>query len=310
MFMPSRLLFLLLFLSACAELPRTPEVSYAEIQQSPVEDKQIEKKEYTVLVGKLMEQEYVPDIQTSSCLKENVICMGSFYLYKINIQQVISGEPLAGIIKVARYQHAEYMYRGSDNAIFVIERITNKKTSQLLKTNHFITEYIAPKVTYCLSKKLDKYIPEFKEPLYSNCLLQRDVYGGLKDDLIELVDTRVERELINKKILIKHNYDFSDGANIISDDYDDDDACPSYVDLDKYDTDENCILDDGIDGIEGYEVKIYQVKKGKAPCVKQLILDELSKIKINLGHVKMNFQIIEGENKSILYWHTRVGYLR
>ncbi|HFC29416.1 MAG TPA: hypothetical protein ENJ44_00045, partial [Oceanospirillales bacterium] len=240
MFMRNRYLLLILFLSSCAELSKAPKVSRAEIQQPQlIENQAKENKEYTVLVGKLMEQEYVPDIQPSSCLKEDVICMSSFYLYKIHIQQVISGEPLAGIIKVARYQHAKYMYRGSDNAIFVIEKITNEKTRQLLKTNHFITEYIAPKVTYCLAKKLDKYIPELKESAYSNCLLQKDVYGGLKDDLIELVDTRVEKELTNQKILIKHNYDFSDGTKVISDD---DDACPSYVDLDKYDTDENCIL--------------------------------------------------------------------
>ena len=232
--------------------------------------------------------------------------MSSFYLYKINIQQVISGEPLEGIIKVARYQHAKYIYKGSDIALFIIEKIKNKKTSRWLKTDYFISEYIKPKVTYCLSEKLDEYVPEFKELIYSNCLLQKDVYGGIKEDLIELVDSRVEKELKKQELLIKHDYNYSDGINIIPDG-DDNDACPNYVDLDKYVTDKNCIIDDGI---EEYNVYIYEVKKAKASYVKQLILDELSKINLNLDNVKMNFQVIEKENKSILYWHTRVEYLK
>ena len=105
--MRSRVIFLILFLSSCAELPKALEVSHAEIQPSPIEDNKIEKKEYTVLVGKLIEQEYVPDIQPSSCFKENVICMNAYFLYTINVQQVISGEPLQGVIKVARYQHTK-----------------------------------------------------------------------------------------------------------------------------------------------------------------------------------------------------------
>jgi len=276
-----------IILSSCSQLPKKNGNNLINKSKQNLEIRHLKKrKDYTLLVEKLMGQKYIPDIKPSSCFEENAICLNVFFLYKINVQRVISGEPLKGIIKVARYQHGEYRYKGSDNALFIIEKIRNEKTRLLLKTDYFITEYITPKITYCLPEKLDKHIPEFKELIYSNCLEQKDVYEVLKDDLIELVDTRVERELRNKNFLIKHEYGFSDGVNFIPDDLDDDENCPSYVDLDKYNDDKNCILDDET---KDYEVRIYEVTKGKAPYVKQLVLDELSNIKISLDNVKINF---------------------
>ena len=150
-------------------------------------------------------------------------------------------------------------------------------------------------------------MPEFKELIYTNCLLQKDIYGELKDELIELVDSRVEKELRKQELLIKHDYNYSDGKNLLLDSYDDDDGCPDYADLDKLMADKNCNHDDGI---KEYNVYIYEVRKAKASYVKQLILDELSKINVSLDNVKMNFQIVEENSKSILSWHTRIEYLR
>ena len=140
---------------------------------------------------------------------------------------------------------------------------------------------------------------------YSNCISQKDVYGELKKDLIELVVSRVEKELRKQKLLIKQDYDYSDGKSLLPDFYDD--GCLDYANLDKLMVDKNCNNDDGI---EEYNVYIYEVKKGKAIYVKQLILDELSKININLDNVKMNFQVVEEDSISMLDWHSRVECLK
>lgn len=51
------------------------------------------------------------------------------------------------------------------------------------------------------------------------------------------------------------------------------------------------------------------VSKGKASYVKELVLNELSKIDIDLNSINMNFQIVETMDISTLYWHFRVEYL-
>ena len=292
-----------IFLCSCMGLPKQVNKDFNNVTQSlHVPNK---NKEYTILVGKLMGQEYVPDVQPTGCFENNVLCMNSYYLYKINVQQVISGEPVKGIIKVARYQHAKYMYHGSENAVFVIEKINNEKSVQLLGTSYFITEYITPKITYCFLERIDKYLPELKEVIYSDCLTQEEVYGELKHELIDLVELRVEKELTKQKIIIGHDYGYSDGINIYPDDFDDDDTCVGYTDLDKINTNKDC----NFDSINDYKVFIFDVSKGKASYVKELILNELSKIDIDLNSINMNFQIVETMNISTLYWHFRVEYL-
>jgi len=298
-------LLLPLFITSCGEIPKKPVKNIINVENTQADnelDQQNKgKKEYTILVGKLMGQEYVPDILPKGCFENDAICMNVYYLYKINVQHIISGKPLKGIIKAARYQHARYMYRSSENAVFVIERITNKNTIQLLNAEYFVTEYITPKTTYCFSEKLDYYVPEFKESIYSECLTEEEIFGDLKAGLIYDVNQKVEDKLIKQEIFIDSDSEYSDGNNILPEIFDDDDKCNDYIDLDKLDADKNCIGDD----IESYRVYIYQVKKGQALHVKEIILDELSKIKINLDDVEMNFQIIEDTDKSILYWHYR-----
>lgn len=264
-------------------------------------------EKFTIIVGKLMGQEYVPDIQPAECFKEGMICMSSYYLYKINIQQVLLGEPLKGIVKVVRYQHSEYMYRGSENAIFVIGRIKNKKTATLLKTDYFLAEHINPRTQYCFPENLDKYYPELKELYYFDCLPQEDVYGGLKDQLIDLAIQNIESKLRQKSILLHSDYDYSDGQTLLPESDDEDDLCPSYIDIEKYETDINCTA---LDDIETYKVRIYQVKKGKTELVKELILQELSNLKINLDNVKMNFQITKNRDNDTVYWHYIVEHLK
>ncbi len=260
-------------------------------------------KEYTIILGKLMGQSYVPDVLPSSCYKPDLICTSSFYHNKILVHEVISGDSVFGEIQAVRLQHGEFFYRGSDLSVFVLEKITNKNSVKLLKTNYFLEEYIKPEVNYCFSKSLKEQLPELDE-YKNNCINQEYTAGGIKEDKIQRISEEVELMLDEDKILIKTDYEYSDGETIIYDIEEELEECLDEMDLDILEKNPICLQANLT-----HDVNLYFLKKGTAESVKQMIIELVNESTLNLKDVHMNFIIKEKGNISILEWHYRINHI-
>lgn len=286
---------------------RVPEHYINAFERKNKEEERKSAQVNTIFVGKLLGYEDIPLVQPSSCFEPNVLCMNWHVTYKIKVIEVLAGESLSGVINASRVQHGPHMYNGSDESLFVVTKISDEKSVNLLKASHYLKEHREPKTQYCLSKPLDNYIPELKDFIYSTCIDVSEFRGEIKMEFLEaLVETIVEK-LTEDKTLIEFYEGYSVNGVYISDDvYDEDDEndkCKfglDYMDYDRYESDPDCeILDDT------FEVAQYVVKKGNASVVKELITNAISQSKLELSSIEMNFKIIENEDSSILEWHYR-----
>jgi hypothetical protein len=269
-----------------------------------VNDENISKK-YTIILGYLEEQTYVPNILPSKCFEENIICLDVFFLNKIKIKEVISGDLISGEILAARQQHGELYFRGTDLSIFVLEKITNENTSKLLKTNYMLEELIKPEVNYCINKDLKEQLSVLNEYI-ENCINQKYMAGSIKENEIQRISDEVEKRLAEDKILIKTDYEYSDGEIIIYEEDEDEvlDECLDEKDLDVIENNPKC----GLDNLT-HDVILYFLKKGTAESTKQLIMDLVNQSDLNLKDVQMNFISKEKTDMSILEWHYRVNHI-
>lgn len=286
---------------------RVPEHYINAIERKIKEEEFKSAQVNTVFVGKLLGYEDISLVQPSSCFEPNVLCMNWYVTYKIKVMEVLAGESLSGVINASRVQHGQYMYRGSDESLFVVTKIPDKKSVKLLKASHYLIEHRAPQTQFCLSEPLDNYVPELKDFIYSTCTDVSEFRGKIKMKFLDgLIDTIVDK-LTEDKILIKYDEGYSIKGVFISDDVgdmdDEEDKCKfglDYMDYDRLENDPDC------ESIEGtFEVAQYVVKKGQASVVKELITNAISKSKLELSTIEMKFKTIENEYNSVFEWHYR-----
>lgn len=286
---------------------RVPEHYRKAVERKINEEAYRSSQINTVFVGKLLGYEDIPLVQPSSCFEPNVLCMDVYVTYKIKVLEVLAGESLSGVINASRLQHGRYMYRGSDESLFVVTKISDDESKELIKASHYLREHISPRVQYCLSEPLDHYIPELKNAIYSTCPEVSDFRGKIKMEFLRaLVDT-VSDQLIKNESLIEFYEGYSvNGAFISVDEVDEDeetDECifgSDYMDYDRYESDPNCMPFE-----VAFDVAQYVVKKGDAPVVKELITKAISQSKFDFSTFEMIFKTIENESSSVLEWHYR-----
>lgn len=261
----------------------------------------------TVFVGKLLGYEDIPLVQPSSCFEPNVLCMDVYVTYKIKVLEVLAGESLSGVINASRFQHGRYMYRGSDESLFVVTKISDDESKELLKASHYLKEHHSPRVQYCFSEPLDHYIPELKNTIYSNCPEVSDFRGKIKMDFLRALVETVTEKLEANKTLIEFDEGYSINGVFISDDEVDEDEetdeCNfgyEYMDYDRYENDPNCMPFEDV-----FDVAQYVVKKGEAQVVKELITKAISQSKFDFSNFEMKFKTVENESSSVLEWRYR-----
>ncbi|WP_154223413.1 tetratricopeptide repeat protein [Marinicella rhabdoformis] len=276
-------------------------------------ERKIKEEEYksaqvnTVFVGKLLGYEDIPLVQPSSCFEPGVLCMDAYITYKIKVIEVFAGESLSGVINASRLQHGPHMYRGSDESLFVVTKIPDEKSVELLKASHYLREHKEPRTQYCFSESLDNYIPELKDFIYSTCTDVSEFRGEIKMKFLGELGDKILDKLTEDKTLIESDDGYSINGLFISDDVDDvdeeDDKCKfglDYMDYDKLDNDPDC------EGPKNaFEVVQYTVKKGVASAVKELITEAINQSKLELSTIEIKFKIIENEESSVLEWHYR-----
>lgn len=286
---------------------RVPEHYINAVDRKVKEDEYRSSQINTVFVGKLLGYIDIPLVQPASCFEPNVLCMDAYVTHKIKVLEVLAGEPISGVVYASRVQHGEYMYRGSDESLFVVTKISDEESMELLKASHYLREYHPPREQYCFSEPLDYYISELKDYIYSTCPKVSEFKGKLKMEFLNnLVDTVLDR-LKKDKTLIEFDEGYSINGVFISDDLeyldDENDKCKfglDYMDYDKFESDPDCKSLDGT-----FEVAQYVVKKGQASVVKELITNAISQSKFELSTIEMNFKTIENESSSVLEFHYR-----
>ena len=256
-------------------------------------------KEYTIVLGNLWEQEYVPDVVPSGCLKENVICTSFYFKYKIEVKDVLIGEDVGGVVQAARLQHATMLHKGRELAVFVLSRIENPKTRELLGTDFFLEEHEVPIKQYCFSKSLKTYLSDLDitGPSIGGCVRVSSLYWEIKQSALETLSSRLEEKLKQEKLLFGYSTGYSYDGNVYDNNSisEEEVNCSIYGNLNQYVDAEKCYSDQ-----EPYEVVEFTVKKGYADSVKMRILNELRDLRLGMDNIEMNFQVYEKRNVSIL----------
>lgn len=307
------IIFSILAISACATTSKINKISTSgkviiTKHKSPINDDE-NSNEFTIVLGKLKNQFYIPDVLPVECFNDNVICMDAYYMNEIQIKEVLSGEFLSGFVQAVRLQHSKYYYKGDDLNVFILSKIKNLKSQKLLNTKYYLEENISPRTQYCFPKPLNDYIKKPIEEINSNCLEESFVLTGYKELQIKSVISDIESQLNSEGLLMNILNEYSDGEEIYEDESEEEldeinKNCPTEFNLDKLDDNPECPTYENT-----YEVVKFSLKKGKAEVVKKRIKLLIEQSKIELSNIQMNFIIREKRDMSILEWHYRVNHL-
>jgi hypothetical protein len=116
----------------------------------------------TVVIGRLTDNkpmEYVPD----ECPK-GYICLRSWWKSVINVQRIIHGPRLSGVVAAANMQHTSLNPRYKNSVrLFVLRPITDPAERAKLRVDYFLEEMALPAQMYCLSQDPKKYGLEVQE---------------------------------------------------------------------------------------------------------------------------------------------------
>ncbi|WP_223787955.1 hypothetical protein [Marinicella meishanensis] len=255
--------------------------------------------DYTVFVGKLQKQTYVDGVMPTECFEK--VCMSSFYLYHIKVEDVVVGEPLKRRTQVARFQHAKYLFRSSQSALFVIAPVKNPSWERFLGTPYELVDFSQLSAEHCLEYPTNKYMSylDEKEHCVGTSLLKAKgnlIAERLRFQLFNEVIDRVERQLNQQELL--QSFDdsyYSDGRKAL-DTEDQEEACYD-VDFDKHDKNPDC------DFSKHYILLSYGVSKGLADQAKTLFQQELKASRLNLKPFDIRYRVIEHADHSEFQVH-------
>ncbi|MFC3194821.1 hypothetical protein ACFODZ_11280 [Marinicella sediminis] len=257
------------------------------------------KPEYTIMVGRLQRQEYVDDVMPTRCIE--AVCMSSFYHYHIKVDDVIVGESLSRKIKVARFQHAKYLFRSSQTALFVIERVTNPSWEQHLDTPYNLVEFSQLKAEHCLIYPFKKYSSYFGDD--ESCiqtklinakgnLIADELRYEMFNEVVERVQYRLDKDDILRSV---EDHQLSDGTHVV-DTEDQEERCYD-VDFDKNFKKRDC------DFSEYYDLLRYQLTKGQGEAAMELFKQELNASRLNLKPFDIRYRVIEHDEYSEFQVH-------
>ena len=257
------------------------------------------KPEYTILVGRLLRQEYVDDVMPTRCFE--AVCMNSFYHYHIKVDDLIAGQPLSRKIKVARFQHAQYLFRSSQTALFVIERVKDPSWEQHLDTPFNLVEFSQLEAKHCLQYPLNKYtnfhntdetcIHTGLEKVKGNLIAD-----NLRNDLFLQVVEQVRSKLDKDKVLRTLEDDHLSDGTLIVDTEEQEERCYD-VDYDKNANNRNC------DFSKYFNLLSFQVAKSQGEAAMELFKQELKASRLNLKPFDIRYRIIEHDEHSDFQVH-------
>lgn len=217
--------------------------------------------------------------------------MNRFYQYHIKVDDVVVGDLLSKNIKAARFQHAKYIFRSSQTALFVIERVTDPSWEEFLDTPYNLVEFSQLQAEHCLQYPVNRYIDYLGN---SDACIQTGleqvngnlIANNLRSDLFNEVVEHVEIELMNRKVFLSLNSDYmSDGVNIL-DTEDQKERCYD-ADLDKYTKNPDCDFSDH------YSVLSYEVTKSQGEGAMMYFRQQLKATRLNLEPFDVRYRIIE-----------------
>ena len=256
-----------------------------------------EKQTRTIIIGEHLGYVNLPLIQPSSCFEEERFCLNNYETYKIKVEEIITGDQLEGVIYASRFQHGRYIYSSDETSLFVLERIEDKNTSELLKTSYFLKEYIRPQSLYCFPSGVSEKYPELESIVTSECVETSDMPWRLRSNWLDDFADNIELTLSNKKVLVSFEEGYS--LNGVFHDYEieDSDRCSDYLDESKYNKDPACQID-----TQAFDSRRFLVKKGWGEKTKSLINSKLANSSLNLQNTSIEIKVIENKGYTLVEW--------
>lgn len=260
----------------------------------------IANDELIIVKGKILSEKFLQEVFDESCNYENIICMRGPYHFSIKVDEILVGRAPANLDAV-EYLHGGRFYSGSEDYLFVLERIKDDKKREFLKVDYLIKEVVSRSLDYCFSKPINEYLKEdFKREAFSDKCYRDDlVFEQVKyRALAEIGDELVER-LKSKDELVDVDYLQIDlVGKIYSSNKDEyvEDTCTdediSSFDIDRW---KACGTVEGVT-----EAMEFQVTKGTSSKIIMQINNELERLPFK--NIKSEFTVDTKDSVDIVRW--------
>ncbi|MBD3667153.1 MAG: hypothetical protein HUJ16_04295 [Kangiella sp.] len=264
----------------------------------------ISNDDLLIVKGKILSEKLLQKAFDESCSKKNVICMWAPYHFSIKVGETLVGRAPAKL-EAVEYLHDGRYYSGSEDYLFILERIEDDKKRELLNVDYYIKEVISRSLDYCFSKSINDYLETelHREAFSDKCYRDEHVFKQVKyRALVEIGDGLVE-QLKNQGDLVSHDYlqvDQSGGIYRESKDEYPEDSCTDE-DFDSFDIDRlrDCASVEGVtDAVE------FKVIKGIGSKVIMGIEDELERLPFK--NIKSEFVVESKDGVDIVRWFYEV----
>lgn len=112
---------------------------------------------------------------------EDHICMDSWYVHTIRVKDTLAGEEIRKKrIKAIHLQHAKYIDRSEEVAIFILRRIDDADTRKNFGADYQIIDFSWPHALYCFDRPLSEMGLDPNDPIAS--LYRKSCYESPFED--------------------------------------------------------------------------------------------------------------------------------
>lgn len=264
----------------------------------------IANDELIIVKGKILSEKFLQEVFDELCNYENIICMKGPYHFSIKVEETLVGSSPVRLDAV-EYIHGGRFYSGSEDYLFVLERIKDDKKRELLKVDFLIKEVVSRSLDYCFSKPINEYLKEdfIRESFSDKCYRNDAVFKQIKYRALDEIGDKLIERLKSEGELVDFDYLQLDLAGkIYSSNKDEyvEDTCTDE-DISSFDVDrwKACGTVEGVT-----EVMEFQVTKGTSSQVIMLINNEIERLPFK--NLKSEFTVDTKDDVAIVRWFYEV----
>lgn len=271
----------------------------ATIDKSPDESKELvsdaqAETEYMVFTGRLLNQEHIKDVQKAKCLDGTLLCLGGYFKNKIIIEDLLIGNPINGIIEAVSYQHNYDFVSTDETVLFVISKINNLNSIEMLGTEFYAEEISQIETRHCLKRPLKKYVKHLDRGLSCYNLFGLEVINNpiarsLRYELVNDILSDIEAKMKHEGLLLSVTFEMSDGEEVVNTD-EIDKKCDVMI-LTRIITQGDANID--CDYSELFNLLIYKVSKDEGKKAMGFFKQELTASQLNLKPFDIRYKVVE-----------------
>lgn len=261
----------------------------------------VAEDEYLIIKGTILSKELIPNVHPEGCFEEGVICTSVYYRYEIKVKESFHNTHETTVL-AAQYEHGK-LYRSSEDYLFVLEPVNNKKSQNILKADYLIKKQISKSSTYCFNEPMSEYFDRNinYDALERSCISTQDSFDDLKYFILYDIEDKVRLILEEKGSLVSFDELLMDKDGNL---YAEGDKTPktcSEEDKNSHDLDRLEKCDSWIAGTTVFEFK---VSEGASSQVITLLNDELDRLPFE--NIKSEFVVETKDGVDIVRWFYEV----